>query len=119
MFNHQHYVPVMRLKPAELRSLRDLDPTLRLVTTPILECPPRVLRGCNTYLKLENRAERLVEHLIGWAGRSIFVDFSTLPVVSVASALNAVASKMASHHIQPVFVVSLKSGPASYYGGCV
>lgn len=24
MFDHQHYVPVMRMKPAELRTLRDL-----------------------------------------------------------------------------------------------
>jgi len=23
MFDHQHYVPVMRMKPAELRTLRD------------------------------------------------------------------------------------------------
>jgi hypothetical protein len=45
MFDHQHYVPVMRMKPAELRALQALEGTLRLVTTPLLECPPRVLRG--------------------------------------------------------------------------
>jgi hypothetical protein len=31
MFDHQHYVPVMRMKPAELRALRDLEPTLQHV----------------------------------------------------------------------------------------
>lgn len=50
MFGHQHDVPVLRMKPAELRTLRDLEPTLCLLTTPILECPPRVLRACDSQL---------------------------------------------------------------------
>ncbi len=53
MFDHQHCVPVMRMKPAELRALRNLEPALRSVTTPILEGPPRVLPACGTPAKLE------------------------------------------------------------------
>jgi hypothetical protein len=69
MFDHQHYVPVMRMKPAELRALRNLEPTLRSVTTPILECPPRLLRACDTPSKLERRADWFIEHLAEWRGR--------------------------------------------------
>jgi hypothetical protein len=95
MFDHQHYVPVMRMKPAELRTLRDLDPTLRSLATPILECPPRVLRGCDTRAKLEKRTERFVEHLAGWAGRSLFIDFSMLPSSLTSDALEAITARMA------------------------
>jgi hypothetical protein len=93
MFDHRHYVPVMRMKPAELRSLRALDPALRLRTTPILECPPRVLRGCDTLAKLERRVDYFVEHLAGWAGRSLFIDFSMLPSTMSSHALEVMAAR--------------------------
>jgi hypothetical protein len=68
MFEHQHYVPVLRIKPAELRALRASDPVLRSRVTPILECPPGVLRGCDTLVKLERRFDRIVSHISGWSG---------------------------------------------------
>lgn len=119
MFDHQHYVPVMRMRPAELRALRELDPTLRSVTTPILECPPRVLRTCDTPAKLENRVDWFVEHLGGWRGRSLFLDFSMLPSSLVSAALEAVAARMAFGGIRPVLVVSLKTGIGSAYARSV
>lgn len=64
MFGHQHYVPVLRIKPAELRTLRDLDESLRLVTTPILECPPRVLRGCDTASQFADPLPDVLEPLL-------------------------------------------------------
>jgi len=115
MFAYQHYVPVMRMKPAELRALRDLEPTLRAVITPILECPPRVLRGCDSPVKLEKRAERFVEHLVGWSGRSLFVDFSMLPATRVGPSLETVIAKMASAGIRPVIVLSMKTPFESAY----
>ena len=113
MFDHQHYVPVMRMKPAELRALQALESTLRLVTTPLLECPPRVLRGCDTPLKLERRAARFVQHLAGWAGQSLFLDFSMWSSHMVLPTLDGVVKQMASAGIRPVLVVSLKSGKES------
>jgi hypothetical protein len=113
MFDHQHYVPVMRMKPAELRALHALEPTLRLVTTPLLECPPRVLRGCDTPLKLERRAARFVQYLAGWAGQRVFLDFSMLSSHMLLPTLDGIAKQMTSADIRPVLVVSLKSGKDS------
>jgi hypothetical protein len=119
MFDYQHYVPVMRMKPAELRALRDLNPALRSLTTPILECPPRVLRGCDTPAKLEKRTERFVEHLVGWTGRSVFIDFSMLPSSLTAQSLEAIAAKLALAGIRPALIVSLKTGSESTYARSV
>lgn len=119
MFDHQHYVPVMRMKPAELRALRNLEPTLRAVTTPILECPPRVLRACDTPAKLQKRVDRFVAHLVGWTGRSLFVDFNMLPPSSAPHALEAFAASVALAGIRPILVVSLKGGSHSTYARSV
>lgn len=115
MFDHQHYVPVMRMKPAELRALQALESTLRLVTTPLLECPPRVLRGCDSSSKLERRAERFASYLAGWARQPLFLDFGMLPPHMVAPALDAVVKEMTSGRIQPALVLTLKSGKESPY----
>src|SRR5438270_3422632 len=107
MFEHEHYVPVMRTKPAELRALKGIDPALRSRITPLLECPRRVLRGCDTVQKLEHRLAHIVGHVTGWAGRSLFLDFtmllSTLP-------LELMAARTAQAGIRPVLVTSLKTG---------
>jgi len=114
MFGHRHYFPLLRAKPAELRALRALNPVLRSLTTPILECPPRVLRGCNTTSKLEQRLEHIAGHLYGWSGRSVFIDFrmvrSTHP-----DALEVMAARTARLGIRPVLVISLKGGVESAY----
>src|SRR5258706_353015 len=75
MFGHAHYVPVMRAKMAELRALRELAPTTRSRTTPILECPSRVLSGCQSSIELEAKLGDIVRHLEGWSGRTLFLDF--------------------------------------------
>ena len=119
MFDHQHYVPVMRMKPAELRALRALDPTLRLVTTPLLECPPRVLRGCDTTFMLERRAVRFVQHLAGWSGQRLFLDFSMLSSHMVGPALDSITKHLVSAGVRPVLVVSLKWGTESSHSRAV
>jgi hypothetical protein len=113
MFDHRHYVPVMRMKPAELRALRALDATLRLVTTPLLECPPRVLRGCDSDFKLERRAFRFAQHLAGWADQRLFLDFSMLSSNLVGPVLDNVTKHLVSVGVRPVPVVSLKCGAES------
>lgn len=60
MFGPKHYVPVLRAKPAELRALRELAPALRQWTTPLLECPVRVVKGCESPRTLEARFDTLV-----------------------------------------------------------
>jgi hypothetical protein len=109
MFDHQHYVPVMRMKPAELRALQAFDSTLRLVTTPLLECPPRVLRGCDSVPKLERRAVHFAGHLAAWAGQRIFLDLGMLPSDIVSPALHALVKQLTSTGVRPILVVTLKS----------
>lgn len=42
MFNHLHYVPVLKAKAGELRALRDLDANIKGAITPLIEVPPVV-----------------------------------------------------------------------------
>ena len=118
MFGHQHYVPVLRAKPAELRALRTLDSVARSRITPLLECPPRVLRGCETLARLEGRVRHIAAHLANWTGRSVFIDFdmlrSTHPQV-----VEMMAERLVSFNIRPVIVISLKTGWQSAYGRSV
>lgn len=118
MFGHQHYVPVMRIKPAERRALRTLDAALRSRTSPLLECPPRVLHGCDTRAKLERRLDHVVEDIAGWNRRSVFIDFSTLQSAA-PDALEVMVSRAAVAGIRAVPVVSLKTGAGTPYARCV
>jgi hypothetical protein len=45
MFDHAHYVPVLRWKPAERAALREMDPMDKDALTPLLELLPGYLRG--------------------------------------------------------------------------
>ena len=114
MFGHQHYVPVMRAKPAELRALRALDSGTRSRISPLLECPPRVLRGCDTLARLESRLEHIAAHLADWSGRSVFVDCDMVRS-SHPQAIELLVGRIASLRTQPVTVISLKTGLHSTY----
>lgn len=115
MFGHKHYMPVLRLKRAELRALRKFAPALRPWTTPLLECPPAVLRNCQTQEAVEKKLATSAKFLSVWTGRAMFIDFSMLrgtnshPVIVMADHLER-------NGIRPVPVVSLKDGPESVYG---
>ena len=118
MFGHQHYVPVMRIKAAERKALRTLDAALRSRTSPLLECPPRVLHGCDTRAKLERRLDHVVDDIAGWSRRSVFIDFSMLQSAA-ADALDVMARRAAAAGIRAVPVVSLKIGVGTAYARCV
>ena len=45
MFDHAHYVPVLRWKPAERAALREMDPADKDALTPLLELLPDYLGG--------------------------------------------------------------------------
>jgi hypothetical protein len=115
MFGHRHYVSVMRAKPAELRALRDLTPALRPWTTPLLECPPRVLSDCESPRELDAKFDTIVSHLTGWSRRSVFFDFAMLKSVA-PRAIEAIARRADRNGIQPVPVVSLRVSEQSAYG---
>ncbi|HXT69643.1 MAG TPA: hypothetical protein VN700_07805 [Vicinamibacterales bacterium] len=114
MFGHKHYVSVMRAKPAELRALRDLAPALRPWTTPLLECPLRVVSDCQSRRDFEAKFDAIVRHLSGWSRRTVFLDFSMVREEKPHS-IEVIADRAALLGIRPVPVVSVKvPQPAEY-----
>jgi hypothetical protein len=73
MFGPKHYVPLMRAKDAELRALRDLEPTLRPWVTPMLECPSSALRKCDSTKELQAKLDGISSYLSGWSDRTVFL----------------------------------------------
>jgi Beta protein len=115
MFGPKHYIPLMRAKDAELRALRDLAPTLRPWVTPMLECPPSVLRRCDSAKELQARLDGIASHLSGWSGRTVFLDFSMLQSTTERHPLEVVAASATQFGVRPVPVVSLKIAAESAY----
>ena len=58
MFDHRHYVPILKAKQGELNALADLDRPMRASLTPLLEIPPVTWDWDN-----DLPARSLVEHL--------------------------------------------------------
>ena len=50
MFDHTHYVPVLRWKQAEQHALRDLFPSVKSKLTPFIEAPveAKTVSGTNS-----------------------------------------------------------------------
>ena len=113
MFGHRHYVSLMRAKNAELRALQALEPKLRSWVTPMLECPARVLRDCESPTQLEAKLDTIIGHLSGWSGRTVLLDFSMLASTTIDGALEIAVARANRLGIRAVPVASLKRGEAS------
>lgn len=109
----------MRIKAAERKALRSLDSALRSRTSPLLECPPRVLSGCDTRDELERRLDHVVDDIAGWNRRSVFIDFSALQSAA-AAALDVMVRRAVAAGIRAIPVVSLRTGGGgTAYARCV
>ena len=77
MFNHCHYVPVLRWKRGEWLALKGLDATSRAQITPILEIPPKhwglneTPAGPIDEIKIRTTADQIAEN---WGADRAFVD---------------------------------------------
>jgi hypothetical protein len=80
----------------------------------LLECPLRVVSGCQSPSKLEAKLDAIITHLSEWSGRTVFLDFDMLRSAAPHS-IEVMAQRAGRIGIQPVPVVSLKIPENSAY----
>lgn len=119
MFDHRHYVPILKWKQGEYQALHRLTPAVKDALTPLLEIPP-----VGWDFESEQLRETIDEHLgdFGrrlkqkWQTRRCFVDLGLLdPAVRVAGGghpVTAVFDDARAQGCAPVPVVSLASDAA-------
>lgn len=71
MFDHRHYVPVLRWKRGEWRAVKKVNDADRELMTPLFEFTPRELEPSNIDSRLAEYAQTMDDC---WNGRSAFVD---------------------------------------------
>lgn len=70
MFDHKHYIPVLRWKQSEWLALRDLTALLKAHMTPIIEPTPNKFNDYN-----QNNAQKMIGELNkNWGSGLMFVD---------------------------------------------
>lgn len=81
MFDHKHYVPILRWKQAERLALRDLDAGTRAGMTPLVEVTPRALAAEETAdpEDVDKRCSKIAAEIISdWGDGRIFVDLGLI-----------------------------------------
>lgn len=77
MFDHRHYVPVLRWKQAERLALRELDARTRAGMMPLIEVNPRALAAEETAdpPAVDRRCSRVAAEILGdWGDGRVFLD---------------------------------------------
>lgn len=125
MFNCRHYVPILKGKDGEFRSLSVLAPSVRRNLTPFIDIPRRDLDITTDQPKdpidvyLEKKAKRLHKH---WGtAQKIFVDVYDLDLDLRAPDgthfVNFLFSRLRHYNIQAIPVIGLdRSDHADYLG---
>jgi hypothetical protein len=79
MFNHRHYVPILRWKAGERIALRELYNDDKANLTPFIEVTPDTVDNALNRMSMGQFAHRLrIEILEFWGRRSAFLDLSHL-----------------------------------------
>ena len=98
VFDHTHYVPVLRLKGAEKGALRNLAPAVSSRITPLLEL---VSTKNNSPRKIADDLRR------SWGPASFFLDDLNYPESADGNALARFITEMRSHGLQSIPVTGL------------
>src|SRR5882762_7917603 len=98
MFDHTHYVPVLRLKGAEKGALRYLTPGVSARITPLLEL---VSTKNNSPRKIADDVRR------SWGPAPFFLDDMNYPESTDGNALDRFVTAMRSHGLQSIPVTGL------------
>lgn len=91
MFDHRHYVPVLKGKPGEFQALASLDPVIAERITPFIEVIPVPYEffpnGTSVRKSVDDHVGRLATRLRGAWGidRPMFIDIGTDPGTEVLS----------------------------------
>lgn len=97
MFDHKHYVPILKGKDAEYRSLEDLSGAVKLRLTPLIEVPPVSWDHINDCAAktVDEHVQRITERILNSWGieRPLFLDFDeTLHSESLANGTHVLTS---------------------------
>ena len=114
MFDHTHYVPVLRWRMAEWCALRDLDLDVKKRMTPLIELLPKdfeVKEGSRKRASiseiLDNKIQELLEY---WGEKPFFLDFQYIENKKANGNVpiqEAFAIKSASTGLLPIPVLGL------------
>jgi len=122
MFDHLHYVPLLRSRPAELRALRDLSKDSRRSITPIIEVIPRTFSNCSSHSDVQDALTQMATHFSAWKGDRIMLDFNPLDWdyhdlrhLSRHPA-EGLCDRFSQMGLTPVPLLTLKMAPRSIYG---
>lgn len=74
MFDHRHYVPILRWKPAEQGALKDLRPEDRARITPLVEITPGAV-AANGASGGQSRLRKVADEVLkSWGDNKLFLD---------------------------------------------
>ncbi len=108
MFDHRHYVPVLRWKRGEWRALKLVAESDRVLITPLFEITPKNLEPDSLETRLQQFAETMADC---WGNRHAFIDTALLPASfrtpSGASALFELARRGKAIGLNLIPVTSL------------
>lgn len=117
MFDHNHYVPVLRWKRGESKALRDVGAEDRSLITPLIELAPKDFIDWRSkgpefvFGELTKRVRHLPEV---WAGRAAFIDAGLLDPAMRASGnehpLEVAVDVAERHGSIPIPVLGLRRG---------
>ncbi len=109
MFDHHHYVPVLRWKRGEWVALRHLEPNDRSGMTPLIEITGRGFEpdnpdcGRNVQVRIPRASRRIAQN---WGFSPIFVDLGLLdPRVRSSAGLHPVAAFFSAACSYKVFAI--------------
>lgn len=77
MFDHRHYVPILRWKKAEQLALRDLGRKEKATMTPLIEVTPRAsgLKSILDPARVDQRCSKVVTEILeNWGDDTLFLD---------------------------------------------
>lgn len=111
MFNHTHYVPVLRWKQAEWLALRDLDLTVKNRITPLIEFVPGKLNTSNQEILEKNISKTCKDFVACWGQAPAFIDFLHCPN-QAGGVLNRIQTLTQHMQLQLIPVVNLKQNQA-------
>lgn len=107
MFNHTHYVPVLRWKQAECLALKDLDPMVKSRITPLIEFIPAKLNTSNLEVLEKNISTTCKDMATCWGQSPAFIDFLHCPTQAV-SVLNRIQTLTQGMQLRLIPVVNLR-----------
>lgn len=118
MFDHRHYVPVLKAKAGELRALRELDSSVKARFTPLLEVPPVAWDHVNDQPSktLDEHLRTVVESICtAWQGDApAFLDFYDPGALTDASPVITVFDDLWNNGC-PVIPVTAPDRPDAYH----